>query len=247
MGSRIDGEAALVTAAGNGIGRAIAEAFVAEGADVLALDIDATAVGSLSGVDIAVVDVTDRRALEEAIGGRAFTIVANCVGWVHHGSILECDLNSWKRSFTLNVDSMYYTIQSVLPQMIAIGGGSIINIASVASSLKGFPNRVAYGATKAAIIGLTKAIAVDHLGQNVRCNAICPGVIDSPSLAQRISDTGKSMDGGARAARAEFIARQPIGRFGTPAEVASLAVYLASHESDFTTGQSHVIDGGILS
>ena len=246
MAGRLDGETALITAAGAGIGRAIARAFAAEGARVLATDIDAGALSSLADVETAVLDATDAGAVAALCEGRGFSVLVNAVGWVHHGTILDCAPEDWRRSFTVNVDTMYHTIRAVLPAMIAAGHGSIVNIASAASSLKGFPNRAAYGATKAAVIGLTKAVAVDHIRDGIRCNAICPGTVESPSLEARIAELGRTMEGGTEAARAAFIARQPMGRLGTPEEIAALAVHLAGRESAYTTGQAHVIDGGTL-
>lgn len=240
MTGRLSGKRALITAAGAGIGRATAEAFAAEGADVLATDIDAAALESLTGVRVARLDVTDAAEIAGlAAGEGAFDILVNAAGWVPHGSVLDCSDEDWDRAFSLNVTSMHRMIRAFLPGMLSQGAGSIINISSVAGSLKGAPNRYAYGATKAAVVGLTKAVAADFVMRGVRCNAICPGTIDTPSLAGRIAAFADPV-----AARKDFIARQPMGRLGTAAEVASLAVYLASDEAGFTTGQAHVIDGG---
>jgi len=246
MTGRLAGEKALVTAAGAGIGRAIARAFAAEGARVLATDIDEQALATLDADETAMLDATDAGAVAAFCEGRDFSVLVNAVGWVHHGTVLDCTPGDWRRSFSINVDTMYNAIRAVLPGMIAAGRGSIVNIASAASSLKGFPNRAAYGASKAAVIGLTRAVAVDHIREGIRCNAICPGTVESPSLEARIAELGQSMQGGVEAARAAFIARQPMGRLGTPEEIAALAVHLAGAESAYTTGQAHVIDGGTL-
>jgi 2-keto-3-deoxy-L-fuconate dehydrogenase len=244
MSGRLAGKRALVTAAGAGIGRAAAIAFSREGATVLATDIDVPALATLAregaGVATARLDVTDPAAIA-ALAEReaAFDVVFNCAGVVHHGTILDCDDGDWAHTIALNVTAAYRLIRAVLPAMLAAGGGSIVNVASVASSVTGVPNRFAYGASKAAVIGLTKAVAADFVGKGVRCNVICPGTIDTPSLAGRIAATGD-----AEAARRAFVARQPMGRLGHASEVAALAVYLASDESAFTTGAVHVIDGG---
>jgi 2-keto-3-deoxy-L-fuconate dehydrogenase len=239
MTGRLAGKTALVTAAGQGIGRAIAELFIAEGATVIATDL---AADKLAGLDCETfaLDVCDRDAvlaLPARIG--PVDVLANCAGVVHNGSILECDEDQWAFAWQLNVTAMYRMIRAVLPTMLERGGGSIVNIASIASSVKGIPNRFAYGTTKAAVIGLTKAVAADFVARGVRCNAICPGTVDSPSLQQRLRDTGDYDQ-----ARRDFTARQPMGRLGRPEEVAALALYLASDEAAFTTGQAHVIDGG---
>lgn len=240
---RLRGKTALVTAAGQGIGRAIAEAFVAEGAVVHACDINEDA---LAGLEHAFrLDVTDAAAVA-ALPARIGTvdILVNAAGYVHAGTILECDEADWDRSFGLNATAMYRLIRAFLPGMIAEKSGSIVNIASVASSLIGVPNRFAYGASKAAVIGLTKAVAADFVGAGVRCNAICPGTVESPSLLERMRAQaevdGKDFD----SVHAAFSARQPIGRLGRPQEIAALAVHLASDESAFTTGTTAVIDGG---
>ncbi len=241
---RLEGKTALVTAAGAGIGRATALAFAAEGARVLATDINAAALDGLKAetpaIDTAILDVRADAAVSALFdGGFAPDILFNCAGFVHHGTILDCTPEAWAFSFDLNVTSMYRVIRAALPGMLARGGGSIINMSSVASSLRGAPNRFVYGATKAAVIGLTKSVAQDFVTQGIRCNAICPGTIESPSLASRIAAFADPV-----AARAAFIARQPMGRMGRPEEVAALAVYLASGESAFTTGTAQVIDGG---
>jgi len=239
MTDRLKGKRALVTAAGQGIGRASAERFAAEGADVIAADINEDTLATLSGCAPLVFDVTDGDAIDRAadeIG--ALDVLFNCAGFVHHGSIFECSDADWDFSFNLNVRAMYSMIRAFMPAMIAGGGGSIINMASVVSSVKGAPNRCVYGASKAAVIGLTKSVAVDFVDQGIRCNAICPGTVQSPSLEDRIHATGDY-----ETARKAFIARQPMGRLGTPEEIASLALYLASDEAGFTTGAIHVIDG----
>ena len=249
MAGRLEGKRALVTAAGQGIGAAIARAFAEQGAEVVATDVNEAALAGLAGVDgIATrrLDVTDAAAVGDVVSGAgALDVLVNCAGYVHHGSILECDERDWDFSFDLNVKSMYRTIRAVLPAMLEAGGGSIVNIASVASSVKGVPVRCAYGASKAAVIGLTKSVAADFVGQGVRCNAICPGTVQSPSLDQRIADgvgSGVSNGDGVRSA---FVARQPMGRLGTAEEIAALAVHLASDESAFTTGTAIVVDGGM--
>ena len=241
---RLEGKIALVTAAGQGIGRATAEAFAKEGASVIATDLKPELLEGFPG------RVEKLNALEksEIVGLidslERVDVLFNCAGFVHHGTILDATDEQWDFAFNLNVRSMFWAMQAMIPKMIAqhengLGVGSIINVSSVASSLKGAPNRFVYGATKAAVIGMTKAVAADFTAQGIRVNAICPGTIHTPSLEDRIraqGDLEKSMAG--------FMARQPIGRFGTPQEVASLAVYLASDESAFTTGSTHVIDGG---
>lgn len=237
---RLTGKTALITAAGQGIGRATAEAFVREGAQVIATDLSLEAASSIEGATPYRLDVTDPdavRAVAEAFP--EIDVLYNCAGFVHAGTILDCDESAWAFSNALNVTAQYRMIRAVLPGMIARGGGSIINMSSIASSIKGVPNRFAYCATKAAVIGLTKAVAADFVGQGVRCNAICPGTVETPSLLQRLRDTG-DFDTAYR----EFTARQAMGRFGRPSELAALAVYLASDEAAFTTGQTHVIDGG---
>ena len=241
---RLQAKKALVTAAGAGIGRAIALAFAREGAQVMAVDIDEMALAQLgsgtASIRTAVLDVTNPQQIADLQADNPhFDIIVNAAGFVHAGSILDCDEGDWARSLELNMTSIYRIIRAWLPNMVATGGGSIVNIASVASSIRGVPNRFVYGATKAGVIGLTKAVAADFVDKGVRCNAICPGTVDSPSLAQRLRDTGDEI-----AARAAFIARQPMGRIGKPEEIAALAVYLASDEAAFTTGAIHVIDGG---
>lgn len=235
----LTGKRALVTAAGQGIGRASAEAFRDAGAQVLATDINAAALASLEGCETLKLDVTDAAQVAALAELAAFDVVFNCAGYVHSGTILDCDEKDWTFAFDLNVTAMFRIIRTLLPGMIANGGGSIINMSSVASSILGVPGRFAYGASKAAVIGLTKAVAADFVSQGIRCNAICPGTVHSPSLEQRLRATGDFDK-----AMAEFTARQPMGRIGDPQEIAALTLYLASDASGFTTGQCHVIDGG---
>jgi 2-keto-3-deoxy-L-fuconate dehydrogenase len=243
MAGRLLGKTALVTAAGQGIGRAIGEAFLREGARVFATDLDAA---KLTGfVDASRLDVrssADIAALAAQTG--PLDILVNCAGYVHHGSILDCSDSDFDFSFDLNVKSMHRTIKANLPAMLANGGGSIINIASAASSVRGIPNRYVYGASKAAVIGLTKAVAADFIRKGIRANAICPGTVQSPSLDERIDTQAKTASTSVDAVRQAFIDRQPMGRLGTPEEIAALAVYLGSDESAYTTGQIHLVDGG---
>jgi 2-keto-3-deoxy-L-fuconate dehydrogenase len=248
MSGRLVGKRALVTAAGQGIGRAAALAFAAEGASVLATDIAEDKLSPLADALIATrhLDVTDEAeiaALGDELG--PLDVLFNCAGFVHHGTILDVASVEWDASFVLNVRSMYLMIHAFLPKMVERGtGASIINMASTVSSIKGVPNRCVYAATKAAVIGLTKSVAADFIVSGIRCNAICPGTIATPSLEDRIAAQGVRMVGGSDAARHAFVERQPLGRLGTAEEVAALAVYLASDESAFTTGAIHVIDGG---
>jgi 2-keto-3-deoxy-L-fuconate dehydrogenase len=244
MADRLIGKRALVTAAAQGIGHATARAFAAEGAQVVATDVNRDKLGELNGVpgiDTGLLDVTDNQAvLAVAAELGTFDILFNCAGFVHHGGILECGESDWDFSFDLNVKSMYFTIRAFLPAMLDAGGGSIINMSSVASSIKGIAHRCVYGASKAAVIGLTKAVAADYIDRGIRCNAICPGTVESPSLQARIDTFDDPL-----AARRAFIARQPLGRLGTAEEIAAMAVYLASDESAFTTGTNMVVDGGV--
>ena len=239
---RLAGKAALITAAGQGIGRATALAMAAEGAQVFATDINAETLATLDGtegVTTFTLDVMDEASVTEGVTRAVPDILFNCAGFVHHGTILDATDAEWSFGFDLNVRSMYWTCRAAIPGMIERGGGSIVNVSSVASSVIGAPNRFVYGASKAAVIGLTKSIATDFVTTGLRCNAICPGTVESPSLEGRLSDTGDYDK-----ARTAFIARQPMGRFGTAAEIAALAVYLASEESAFVTGQAINIDGG---
>jgi len=244
MSERLAGKVALLTAAAQGIGLATALRFAQEGATVWATDINQTALANLAKKSTAmharVLDVRDAQAIKKLVAeiGR-IDVLFNCAGYVHHGTILDCSTEDWNSSFELNVTSMYYTSRAVLPGMLERGSGSIINVSSAASSIKAAANRFVYGSTKAAVIGLTKSIALDFVRQGIRCNAICPGTVQSPSLESRIAAQGD-----VEKARAEFIARQPMGRLGKPEEVAALGVYLASDESGFVTGQTYLIDGG---
>jgi 2-keto-3-deoxy-L-fuconate dehydrogenase len=249
MTRRLEGKVALVTAAGQGIGRAIADAFVAEGAKVIATDVERSKLEDLAGAELYKLDVRSTSevaalAATLAKAGVRPNVLVNCAGYVHNGSVLDCSDDDWNFSFDLNVTSMHRTLRAFLPGMLK-NGGSIINISSAVSSLRGVPNRYAYGATKAAVIGLTKAVAADFIKQGIRANAICPGTIQSPSLDQRIAalarQTGRSLE----EIRRDFVDRQPMGRLGTPTEVAALAVFLASDESSFITGQPHLVDGGM--
>ncbi|QBZ90443.1 SDR family oxidoreductase [Pseudomonas viciae] len=236
----------LVTAAGQGIGLACAMAFARAGAEVFASDIDIHALAGIDGVTAITLDVTSATAISaacERIGG--LDVLFNCAGYVHSGNILECDEAAWARSLDLNVTAMYRTIRAFLPGMLARGGGSIINMSSVASSLKGVPNRFAYAASKAAVVGLTKAVAIDFVTQGIRCNAICPGTVDSPSLRQRIAAQAAQQGVEEAQVYRQFLERQPMGRIGSTEEVAQLAVYLGSDASSYTTGGVHVIDGGM--
>jgi 2-keto-3-deoxy-L-fuconate dehydrogenase len=237
---RLAGKTALITAAGQGIGRATAELFASEGAMVLATDINADLLAGVAGCRTRHLDVRDPQEIAAAISDAGpIDILFNCAGYVHSGTILECDESAWNFSIDINVTAMYRLISAALPGMLERGRGSIINMSSVAGSIKGVPNRFVYGVTKAAVIGLTKSIAADFVAKGIRCNAICPGTVDTPSLHERLEATGDY----ARA-WAAFTARQPMGRLGQPAEIASLALYLASDESAFVTGQCHIIDGG---
>jgi len=245
MAGRLKGKVAVVTAAGAGIGRAIAEAFVAEGATVYATDLNRDALEGIAKAKKVKLDVLNDKAVAkfaEKVG--AIDILANCAGFVHHGTILECSNQDWDFSFNLNVTSMHRMTKAFLPGMLAKGRGSLVNIASGAGSVRGIPNRYVYGATKAAVIGLTKAIAADFIKKGIRANAICPGTIQSPSLDQRIADQAKTSGQTLEAVRQAFIDRQPMGRLGKAEEIAMLAVYLASDESSYTTGQIHLADGG---
>ncbi|MEQ9437259.1 SDR family oxidoreductase [Hyphomonas sp.] len=240
---RLEGKTALITAAGAGIGRAAAIAFAREKARVIATDIDASALASLSGmagIETHRLDVTDSEVIGQFCARQTgLDILFNVAGWVHHGTIEDCERQDWDKSLLINLTSMYEMSRAVLPGMMKQGRGVILNMSSVASSVTGAPNRFAYGATKAGVIGLTKAIAADYVGQNIRCNVICPGTVDSPSLQGRMRAQGNYEQ-----AREMFVSRQPMGRLGKPGEIAELAVYLVSDEAAFTTGSVHVIDGG---
>lgn len=242
--TRLAGKTALVTAAAQGIGRACAERLAQEGACVIATDIrlDLLAQAPFEARALDVRDGAAIAALADEIGG--VDVLVNCAGFVHAGTILECGEADWDFSFDLNVKSMYRTIRTFLPGMLERGGGSIVNLASAASSVKGVPNRFVYGTTKAAVIGLTKAVAADFVTRGVRCNAICPGTVASPSLTARIAEQAQAQGKSVAEVESAFISRQPMGRIGRPEEIAALAAYLASDEAAFTTGQIHLIDGG---
>ena len=252
MTQRLAGKTAFITAAGQGIGRATALAFVREGAKVIASDINATALASLAtdcGCTTLVLDVTDPAAITAAAAAHGpVDVLFNAAGYVHTGTVLECSEADWDFAFELNVRSQFRTIKAFLPGMLqnnqGQGGGSIINVASVVGSIKGAPNRFVYGSTKAAVVGLTKAVAADFITRGIRCNAICPGTVESPSLRERIDDQAAASGQTTAQVEAAFIARQPMGRLGHVDEIAALAVYLASDESAFTTGTAQVIDGG---
>ena len=246
MTARLKNKRTLITAAGQGIGLSTALAFANEGAEVVATDINPDTLNSLSNenprIETRLLDVTKPEEIQQAAEETGpIDVLFNCAGFVHHGTILDCEENDWEFSFNLNVRSMYRMIRAFLPAMLEAGGGNIINMSSVASSVMGLPNRFVYGASKAAVIGLTKSVAKDYIKQGIRCNAICPGTVESPSLQERI----KAQGGNLEEVRAAFIARQPIGRIGTPEEIAAIALYLASDESSYTTGVAFSIDGGM--
>ena len=245
MGGRLAGKTAFITAAGQGIGRGAALAFAREGAKVVATDINAAALKSLDGTDgiaTKLLDVTDPAAIARVTAeAGAVDVLLNCAGYVHHGTILDCAPKDWEFSVNVNVRSMYLVSRALLPGMLARGKGSVINIASVASSLKGFANRFIYGTTKAGVIGLTKSIAADFVRQGIRSNAVCPGTVDTPSLHDRINAFADPVQ-----ARKDFIARQPMGRLGTVDDITPMLVYLASDESAFVTGCVYTVDGGIM-
>jgi 2-keto-3-deoxy-L-fuconate dehydrogenase len=245
MAGRLKGKVAVITAAGQGIGRAIAEAFVAEGATVWATDLDVAKLEGVARAKKRKLDVTSDRQIArfaEKVG--PIDILVNAAGYVAHGTVLECDDRSWDFSFDINVKSMHRMIKAFLPGMLDKGQGSIVNIASGAGSVRVIPNRYAYGATKAAVIGLTKAVAADFIRKGIRSNAICPGTIESPSLDDRIATLAKETKQKESVVRQAFIDRQPIGRLGKPEEIAAMAVYLAGDESAYTTGQIFLVDGG---
>lgn len=240
MGHGLEGKTVLITAAGQGIGRATTERFVSLGARVIATDINEKTLARVEGAEKHVLDVLDGAAVKafaEKIG--AVDVLFNCAGFVHAGTILDCNEKDWDFSFDLNVKAMYRTCRTFLPGMLDKGKGSIVNMSSVASSIKGVANRFAYGASKAAVIGLTKSIAADFVSRGIRCNAVCPGTVDSPSLHERLRATGDY-----EKALKDFIARQPMGRIADAREIAALVTYLAGDEAGFTTGQIHIIDGG---
>lgn len=247
MSDRLQGKTALVTAAAQGIGRATALAFAREGARVIATDINADLLKALAaecGCETALLDVTNADAVAEAVSLGPIDVLFNAAGFVHHGSVLDCSEEQWQQAFDLNVRSMFRMIKTFLPGMLAKGNGSIVNVASGASSLKAAANRFVYGSTKAAVIGLTKSVALDFITKGVRCNAICPGTIESPSLRERIAALAASSGKPKDEVEAMFVARQPMGRLGTADEIAAMAVYLASDESRFTTGTTMLVDGG---
>ena len=250
MSGRVQNKVALVTAAGQGIGRAIAEALIAEGAIVIATDLADDKLAGLKAKKLQKLDVLSPQnveALAKAVANEfnALDILVNCAGFVANGSVLDCTDKDWDFSFDLNVKSMHRMIRAFLPAMLAKKSGSIVNISSAVSSIRGVPNRYAYGATKAAVIGLTKAVAADFIKQGIRCNAVCPGTVESPSLGERMDavshQSGRTLD----QVRQDFVARQPMGRLGTPEEVAWLTLFLASDESSYITGQAHLVDGGM--
>ena len=249
MSGRLEGKVALVTAAGQGIGRAIAEKFAAEGARLIATDLDPNKLRGLRGklrkLDVRAQDDIEAFARDISREFGPLDVLVNCAGYVHQGTVLDCADKDWDFSFDLNVKSMHRMIKTFLPGMLEKKKGSIVNIASAVSSIRGVPNRYVYGTTKAAVIGLTKAVAADFIKQGIRCNAVCPGTIESPSLGERINEvsqeSGRSLD----TVRQDFVARQPMGRLGTPEEVAWLALFLASDESSYITGQAHLVDGGM--
>ena len=244
MTGRLDGKKIIVTAAAQGIGRACVEAFQTEGATVIATDINETELAGLKhlpNIETRMLNVLNRDEISkiaEELG--TVNVLFNCAGFVHHGNILNCDETEWDFSFELNVKAQYRMIRAFLPGMLSNGGGSIINMASVSSSVKGIVQRAVYGASKAAVIGLTKSVSADYLRDGIRCNCICPGTVQSPSLDERINAFDDPVQ-----ARKDFIARQPLGRLGSATEIAAIAVYLASDESAYTTGQPFIIDGGI--
>jgi len=242
----VTGKRVLITAAAQGIGRASVLAFQQAGFEVIATDLHIDSLRDVSGIQALALDVTDAQAVQQ-LTAQVGTLDAlfNCAGFVHSGNLLACDDEAWQRSFDLNVTAMYRMIRGVLPGMLAAGSGSIVNMASVAGSVKAVPNRFAYSASKAAVIGLTKSVAADYVAKGIRCNAICPGTVDSPSLRQRITEQARAEGRSEAEVYQAFVARQPMGRLGTPEEIARLAVYLGSDASAYTTGGVHVIDGGM--
>ena len=250
MAGRLSGKRAFITAAGQGIGAAIADAFVSEGAEVIATDLEVDKLKQRKTDKIFALDALSTDAVN-ALAQKVITqfgaphILINCAGYVHQGTVLECSERDWDFSFDLNVKSIHRTLTAFLPAMLKNGGGSIVKISSAVSSIRGVPNRYVYGATKAAIIGLTKAVAADYIKQGIRCNAICPGTIRSPSFEERVDATAAKTGQSQAKTYQDFVDRQPMGRLGTPDEVAALAVFLASDESRFITGQPHLVDGGM--
>lgn len=242
---RLSGKRALVTAAGQGIGRATAIAMAAEGAQVYATDLNGDLLEGLSdhGIEAFVLDACNNDSVTAGVAKAAPDILFNCAGFVHHGTVLDASDDEWDFAFDLNVRSMVRTIKAALPGMLERGGGSIVNMSSACSSIIGAPNRFIYGTTKAAVIGLTKSVAVDYITKGIRCNCICPGTVESPSWHDRVKALGEEL-GSYDEALKQFVARQPMGRVATAEEIAALVVYLASEESAFTTGQPHIIDGG---
>lgn len=245
VSQRLEGKRALVTAAGQGIGRASALAMADEGAQVFATDVNADVLAEIDhpNVETFVLDARDTASVKEGVAKAQPDVLFNCAGFVHHGTVLDATEEEWEFAFDLNVRSMFRTIRAALPGMLERGGGSIINMSSACSSIIGAPNRYIYGTTKAAVIGMTKSVAVDYIKQGIRCNCICPGTVESPSWHDRVKALGEEM-GSYEAALEAFVARQPMGRVATAEEIAALVVYLASDESGFTTGQPHIIDGG---
>ena len=245
MSSRLEGKKIIVTAAGQGIGKATAIAFHNEGANVIATDLNDKTLADLNNeypnINVQTLDSTDNKAILEFVKTLdKVDVLFNAVGFVHHGTILDCEERDWDFSFDVNIKAMYFMCKAIIPLMIKQNGGSIINISSIASSLKGLPNRFVYGASKAAIIGLTKSIASDFVKQNIRCNSIAPGTVFSPSWQDRVNQSPDPVQ-----AKKDFIARQPMGRLGTAEEIAAMAIYLAGDESTFTTGNTFSVDGGM--